>query len=180
MSQAVAHRVRMEQMLRAGGSGRGLPTQTLAAVDDWLSGMGRLAVRLEYFRAAFELQPESRLPLVERVQDLERRVAESSDQRTTEQLRETLAGRRHQLRVIQELESLVERGLLRLEHAVAALGTINVQLAMFVARDAEEEGAGPFTPDINAEIREIDAILAALDRVYTVAAPGDSTTIEEA
>jgi len=165
--QAMAHRARMEEVLFRSGQGtRNLVSDALSAVDDWLSGMGRLALRLETFQTEFHLQSETRLHLLERIDNLERRIGESSDKRTKDQLRETMAGRRHQLRAIEELESLIERGLLRLEHAAAALGTIHAQLAMFAARGEEQGDAVTLAQDINAEIRDIDAVLAALDRVY--------------
>lgn len=178
IAQAVTHRARMEEVqFRAPGNTRRLGSETFVAVDEWLSGMGHLAHRLEFFQTAFHLKPETRLPLVERIRDLERRIGESADRRTKEQLRETLAGRRHQLRTIEELESLVERGLLRLEHAVAALGTIHAQIAIFAARDAD--AGGIFAPDINAEIREIDAVLLALDRVYVAARSDNDEGVEQ-
>jgi hypothetical protein len=173
--QAMAHRARMEEVLFRSSQGtRNLVSDALSAVDDWLSGMGRLALRLETFQTEFHLQSETRLHLLERIDNLERRIGESSDKRTKDQLRETMAGRRHQLRAIEELESLIERGLLRLEHAAAALGTIHAQLAMFTARGEEQGDAVALAQDINAEIREIDAVLAALDRVYAGSHGDDS------
>ena len=166
--QAVAHRVRLQEVFHhSNQEKRQQISDALAAVDDWLSGMGSLAQLLEPFQAEAQRQSETKLHLQERIRDLEGRIGETSDKRIKDQLRETIAGRRHQQRAIEELESLVERGLLRLEHAVAALGTINAQLAMFAVRGEQEGEAARLAHDINAEIQEIDAVLVALDRVYS-------------
>jgi hypothetical protein len=140
----------------------------LAAVDDWLTGMGSLAQLLVPFQSEVQRQSEAKLHLLARITQLEHRVGETTDPRIKVQLRETIAGRRHQQRAIEELESLVERGLLRLEHAVAALGTMNAQLSMLAVRGEQEGEAAKLTHDISVEIQEIDAILVALDRVYSM------------
>jgi hypothetical protein len=167
--QAVAHRVRLQEVFHYGNrEKRRQISDSLTAVDDWLCGMGNLAQLLEPFQAEAQRQSEAKLHLRARVRDLEGRLGETSDKRIKDQLRETIAGRRHQQRAIEELENLVERGLLRLEHAVAALGTINAQLTMFAVRGEQEGEATKLAHDIKAEIHEIDAVLVALDRVYSI------------
>lgn len=171
IAQAVAHRAAMEEVGFGGGSRtRGLVSETLVAVDEWLSGMGRLALRLELLQSELRLQSETISDLHDRIGDLEQRIGESTDARITDQLRETLAGRRRQLCALDELENLIERGRLRLEHAVAALSTIHTQLAVLAAREDESGDGAALAYDINAETREIDAMLVALDRVHAAAA----------
>jgi hypothetical protein len=169
IAQAIAHRARLQEVFhRSNQAKRHQISDALTAVDDWLSGMGSLAQLLEPFHAEAQRQSETKLHLQERIRNLEARHGETSDRRIKDQLRETIAGRLHQQRAIEELESLVERGLLRLEHAVAALGTINAQLATFTARGEQEGEAAKLAHDINAEIQEVDAVLVALDRVYSM------------
>ena len=72
------------------------------------------------------------------------------------QLGERIAGRSHQQREV--LENLVEQGLLRLERAGAALGMMNAQPSVLGARGDQGANVARFSPDINAEIEEIDAI----------------------
>ena len=165
--QAVAHRARLQEVFYRSSHGmRGQVQGALAAVDEWLTGMGSLARLLVPFQSEVQHQSEAKLHLLSRINQLEHRVGETTDPRIKAQLRETIAGRRHQQRAIQELESLVERGLLRLEHAVAALGTINAQLSMLSVRGEQEGEAAKLAQDINIEIQEIDTILVALDRVH--------------
>ena len=167
--QAVAHRARLQEVFYR--SSHGMRSQilgALAAVDEWLTGMESLARLLVPFQLEVQRQSEAKLQLQSRINQLEHRVGETADPRINAQLRETIAGRRHQQRAIQELESLVERGLLRLERAVAALGTINAQLSVLAVRGEQEGEAAKLAQGINAEIQEIDAVLVALDRVHSI------------
>ena len=168
ITQAVAHRARLQEVFHRSRDGvRGEGLKALSAVDEWLTGMGHLAQVLVPYQSEARCQSETKLHLRDRITQLEYRVGEATDPRIKAQLRETIAGRRHQQRAIEEMESLVERGLLRLERAVAALGTMQAQLSMLAARDEQEANAAKLAHDISAEIQEIDAILLALDRVHS-------------
>jgi hypothetical protein len=176
-SQAVSHRARLQEVFhRSSGGIRSEVLKALAAVDEWLTGMCQLAQLLVPYQSEVRRQSETKLHLLNRINQLESRASEAADPRIKAQLRETIAGRRHQQRAIEELESLVEEGILRLERAVAALGTMNAQLSMLVARGEQEANAAKLAHDINAEIQEIDAVLVALDRVHSA----DLTTFDTA
>lgn len=173
VTRAVEHRVRMEDVL--GGKGRatrGAMSETVAGVDSWLTGISRLANRLDRLRDDAAFQFAGKFRLRERIDDLEQRAREASDKKVQRQLRETIAGLRHQLRTIEELESLMERGELRLEHAVGALGTIHTQVTIFAARGMDAGDAARLADEISDEIGQVDAVLAAMDRIYE---PGKST-----
>ncbi len=175
--QAIEYRARMEDVL--GGKGRalrGAMSETVAGVDSWLTGIGRLAKRLDRFREDASFQSADKFQLRERIDDLERRAQEVSDKKVERQLRETSAGRKHQLRMIEELENLMERGDLRLEHAVGALGTIYTQVTIFAARGMDEGDAARLAREISDEIDQVDAVLAAMDRIYE---PGTGVTSDE-
>lgn len=179
ISQAVTHRASLQEIILRSGRMRGEVIKALVAVDEWLTGIGRLAQLLVPYQSEMKHQLEAKLQLLYRIGELEQRAANATDPRIKSQLRETIAGRRHQQRAIEELESLVERGLLRLERAVAALGTINAQLSTLVVRDEQEINAGKLAYDINVEIQEIDTILLALDRVHSSdLVILDTTTVE--
>ena len=180
ISQAVAHRAGLQEVFHRSNHGmRNKVLEALAAVDEWLTGMGSLARLLVPFQSEVHRQSEAKLHLAARITQLEHRVGEATDPRIKIQLRETIAGRRHQQRAIEELESLVERGLLRLEHAVAALGTINAQLSMLAVRGEQEGEATKLAHDISIEIQEIDAVLMALDRVHSMDVAKVNLAIEE-
>jgi len=111
-------------------------------------------------------QLEARRQLIARIDELEQRASEASEFRLKEQLRETIAGCRHRQCMMEEQESLLEQGLLRLEHAVAVLGSLATQLSILALRG--ESDFARLANSIDAEVQDIDAILLALDRVHMV------------
>jgi len=167
VGHAFEYRARMEGIL----GGRGRPSrsalsETVIQVDSWLTGICRLAQRLDGFRDEAGFQSASKAQLRERLDDLNARAQATADQKVQRQLRQTIAGLGHRLRMIEELENLIERGKLRLEHAVGALGTIHTQVTIFAARGMEAGDTARLTEEISQEIGQVNAVLAALDRVY--------------
>ena len=162
----VGYRTALEVSLRTGG--RDNPAyiaDTLARLDDWLSGLGRLARRVDHFRTETAFQAGQIFDLRQRIADLNARVAETTDMRLIGQLRETIAGRRHQLRLAEELDGLTERGLLSIEHAVASVGTVCAQLALVSSSEHGLSDGADLSRDIGTEIEQVDVILAAFERV---------------
>jgi hypothetical protein len=164
---AVGYRTALEATLRTGG--RDYPpyiADTLVRLDDWLSGLGRLARRVDHFRTETAFQAGQIFDLRQRIADLDTRVAEAIDMKLIGQLRETIAGRRHQLRLAEELDGLTERGLLSIEHAVASVGTVCAQLALVSTSEHGYSDGANLSKDIGAEIEQVDSILAAFERVH--------------
>jgi hypothetical protein len=163
----VGYRTALETTLRAGG--RDNPPYiagTLARLDDWLSGLGRLARRVDHFRTETAFQAGQIFDLRQRIADLDARVAEATDMKLIGQLRETIAGRRHQLRLAEELDGLTERGLLSIEHAVASVGTVCAQLALVSTSEDGLSDGTDLNRNIGTEIEQVDTILAAFERVH--------------
>jgi len=164
---AVGYRTALEATLRTGG--RDNPpyiADTLVRLDDWLSGLGRLARRVDHFRTETAFQAGQIFGLRQRIADLDTRVAEATDKKLIGQLRETIAGRRHQLRLAEELDGLTERGLLSIEHAVASVGTVCAQLALVSTSEHGFSDGADLSRDIGTEIEQVDSILAAFERVH--------------
>ena len=165
VAMAIDYRVKLAALESAAPESSGEPVrETLPRIDRWVWRLGELARRVDAFQADAGAQATLAFELRQRIGELEERARETSDQRLVAQLRETIAGRRHQLRMAEELDSLTERGGLRLEQAVAALGTIASQLAMVASRGDDLAGTSAIAGDIGEEIKQIDFLLAAFDR----------------
>lgn len=171
--QVITHRARMErQRLSMNGKIDGLET-TLRAIDRWVNGIGRLVQVVEPALRESHSHSAQKLHLIDRIAELDARIAASSNRTTGEQLRETMAARRMQFRAIEELETQTENGLLRIENAVSALGVLDAKLAMLGASDDAQSEMRLFAPEIRSEIAEIDSVIAAMHRVYTAFPQGD-------
>ena len=172
--QVIMHRARMErQRLSKNGKIDGLET-TLRTIDRWITGISRLVQVVEPVMQESHSHSAQKHHLIDRIAELEARIATSSNRTTGEQLRETMAARRMQFRAIEELETQMENGLLRIENAVSALGALDAKLAMLGASDDAQSEMRLFAPEIKSEIAEIDSVIAAMHRVYT-AFPQDTS-----
>lgn len=165
--QVIAHRARMARLWSRGQGASGSTMEAVRGIDRWVSGIGRLVRIIDPVMGESQSHSIQKLHLMERIAELEARITTASSRMTTEQLRETIAARRMQIRAIEELENQMERGLLRLEHAVSALGAMDAKLAMLAASDAGQVQETLQASDINLEIAEIDAVIAAMQRVYS-------------
>jgi hypothetical protein len=165
--RAIEYRARMEHVLRGRRKfARGALTETEIQVDGWVSSICRLARRLDEFQEELAFQTNAKPNLRSRVAALETKVLTTATGKLQRQLRETLAGGRHQIRAIEDLEGLIERADLRLEHAVGALGTVYSQVTLFAARGVELDDAARLAGEISEETREIENILTAMGRVH--------------
>ncbi len=167
------YRARMEGVL--GGkdqASRGALSETVAQVDRWIGGIARLARRLDGFRGEAGFQSDEKSRIQDRVTGLDNQLQAETDEKVKREVRKTAAGHKHRLRMIGEWENLMERGALQLENAVGALGTIYTQTALVAARGMDAGEATRLSSEIAEEARQVDTVLAAMDRVYEPV-PGD-------
>jgi hypothetical protein len=169
LSTAIGYRLDFDRFERnAAAAAGGQLVDTLAQVTQWLAGIGRLAHHIDEFRISAANHAAATLDLRQRIDGLEARARENSDETLLRQLRETIAGRRFQLRLLEEEASLNESASLRLEQAVAELGTVSLQFAMVARKDRELSDMDKLRPEIDTEIEAIDSLIAAYDRTSSI------------
>ena len=137
----------------------------VSAMDAWLWSLKKLVATIDPVMEHLSKLAEQKTTLLARIEELESRAAVASAPFVKQQFRETIAGRLLQVRSMEELESQVEQGLLRLEHAVSIFAAVDSKLAML---GTSEEGLKESDlPDVffRQEIAEIDAVVAAMRRV---------------
>ena len=167
VDQLVSCRARMERLRTNRTSFLVEIDGSLLAINEWFSGIGRLVQVIEPVQFEQKRKVGEKIHLVDRISELESRIVISSNRSTSDQLRKTIAARRMQLRAIEELENLLERGLLRLEHAVSTLHAMETKLALLVATGSDQLDQDTLKADVTSEIVEIDAVIAAMHRVYS-------------
>jgi len=167
VTQLVKHRAHIERLCCDSRAEIETSDVTLKSVDHWLVEIARLVQVVDPFSREQPRQSTQKQHLLERIHELDSRIATASNKSTAGQLRQTMASRRMQLRAIEALENLVEQGLLRLEHAVSTLGTMDAKFAMLVASGSVQIDVLHPVDDVAAEISQIDAVIVALQRVHS-------------
>jgi hypothetical protein len=166
IQQLISHRAAMESQRYAARAHAGTVEGVTRAADRWLSGLARLAAVLSPLQDDWRDAAARRQSLVSRIADLRSRVDGAVNPDTRARLRETLASRLLELRTLDELEALFENAQLRLEHACATLRALSSRILMLEAHDSGEFAADTLTAEIEGEIREIDSVIKAMQRVH--------------
>jgi hypothetical protein len=166
MQQLIGHRIAMESQRQGAGIRAGTVEGIIRTADRWLSGLARLAAVLSPLQDDWRDATARRQALTSRIADLRSRVDAVVNPDTRARLRETLASRLLELRTLDELEALFESAQLRLEHASATLRTLSSRILMLGAHDSGELSADTLTAEIEGEIREIESVIKAMQRVH--------------
>ena len=166
LQQLIGHRVAMESQRCGSGSHADTLHCVIRMSDRWLAGLARLAAVLSPLQDDWRDAAARRQTLVSRVADLRSRVEVAVNPDTRARLRETLASRLLELRTLDEIEALFETAQLRLEHASATLRALSSRILMLEAHDSGELSADTLTAEIEGEIREIESVIKAMQRVH--------------
>ena len=163
---AIEYRRRLaEAEARASGTARGLVSSTIVAVDTWIDSIARLANRIAMLRDESRFQARLAETNGERLAEIAEQLSVETEEVRRKQLADTSAVLSKQVEVAQGFVRFVDGGLLRLEHAVAGLGTATSQLIIVLTRGDDFNGSEGLNARIGDEIASVEGLLLALDRV---------------
>lgn len=165
LEAAIGYRLDMQAIERsAAAAAGGLLEGTIGQIAQWLSAIAQLAHHVDEGRKGARQLAVTMTELRERIDGLEARAAESTDKALARTLRDTIAGRRHQLRTAEAQLNLDEQAALRLEQAVAALASVSMHIAMVARKESELSDLDGLHDGINGEIDAITQLLSAYER----------------
>jgi hypothetical protein len=166
VARSVSHRADLEVIMRnARSDAMPILEQVVAGIDQWLERIAKLARRVDELRGQSKVRGDLMGDLDRRISELEQRARLAKDPHTTAMLRQTLAGMQRQLQMLGDAMAHAERGFLTLENAVAMLGTACTRLATSPCFEGNLDDELPSAVDIDGGIEQINAMLAALERV---------------
>ena len=76
------------------------------------------------------------------------------------------ASRLLELRTLDEIDALFDAQL-RLEHACATLKALSSRILMLDAQEGVQLGSDALSAEVESEIREIESVIKAMQRVHT-------------
>lgn len=163
--QLIDHRARMERYRTARAVKRAQVERFLDSADRWMESLRTLIRLVEPLQREWSRSAERRSRLECRIMELETRIQQVSGTETRRQLRETMAGRRMELNALEGLEALIERAILRLEHAVSTFGALDAKMAMLHLQGEDQGDASLLAQRIEIEIADVDDVIRAMQRV---------------
>lgn len=167
---AIEFRVRLAKAeAAANASSRRLISDLQPRIDSWLAGIIRLARRVASQRGEARFQSGLASKTSQRISQIRTQAQTSADRAHAAQLQATADGLAQQMHAAEGLQRFLDSGYLKLEHSVAAFGTVTSQLVLVLSRGAEAAATGRIDAQIDDEIATVERQLAAFDRAF---APG--------
>jgi hypothetical protein len=154
-----------EAEIRADQPCRVLVTDSMAALDGWIEGIARLADRLIELRIERGFQQELAESSRRRLDKINAQQLVASDPQLVRQLAATSHGVSQQILAATRFCEAADGGILKLEHAVAAFGTVGSQLLLVLSRGTELGDGESVVDRIGLEMSALDGLLDALDSV---------------
>ena len=134
-------------------------------MEDWMSNIYRLAIRLQAFRADGILNRD-RVQAPQTLRSLQTRLNEERHPAVKEQLQTTIASQQQQLQNIQALDNLMERADLQLDCSVAALGTVDSQFLLIGSTREVDSASLSAETEVTDEVAGLQDLVESINQVY--------------
>jgi hypothetical protein len=162
------YRGRIEALMRAGGraDARSGNSDLELQFDGWISNVYKLAKWLDDFKKEIAHSDDHALDTGRRVEQLRALLQQEKDEKTKQEIENTILWHEKFMGNIGEIEKAVGRANLKLEQSISQLGTIYSQTLLMDARGLESNRAQELHAEITAEVEQLDETVAAMERVY--------------
>ncbi len=138
--------------------------QTAADVETWIAHMVYLARHIDTFEEN-DLVSRDLKAVPRRIAQTRQRLASEQDPTIQGELQRQLEQLQQQLENLNAVGSHGQRAVLRLENALASLGTMHAQMALLGTRKADSSGARQMRQEIRDEVSELQDTIEAMDEV---------------
>ena len=141
--------------------------QTASQIDDWLSNMYDLALRIDRYQQEKEILERDRKRAETRLRQLKNEYETAKNPAIKNQIEVTIDGLQRQLGTLNTLENTIRRARLQFESSLTHLGTIYSQTMLVDAKDIDRARARRLRQEIVDEVTELNDILVSMEDVYT-------------
>lgn len=138
--------------------------QTAADVETWIAHMVHLARHIDTFEEN-DLVSRDLRTVPRRIERTRQRLASEQDPVIRSELQRQLEQLQQQLDNLNAIGSHGQRAVLRLESALASLGTMHAQMALLGTRKADSSGARQMRQEIREEVSQLQDTIEAMDEV---------------
>ncbi|HUL04825.1 MAG TPA: hypothetical protein VLV76_00735 [Candidatus Acidoferrum sp.] len=162
------YRSRIGALMRVGDRAEGRPGQSDLELqfDGWIGNVYKLAKWLDDFKKDVVYPGDHALDTGRRVEHLRALLHQERDQKTKQEIENTILSHEKFMGNLGEVERTVARANLKLEQSISQLGTIYSQTLLMDARGIESSRAQDLHAEIAAEVEQLDETVAAMERVY--------------
>lgn len=141
------------------------PEDTANQLHDWILNIYQLALRLDAYRRDTLIARESE-SVPKELQSLRLRRQKETNESFQKEFDRLIESKRQQLEAIQALETRMKQAELQLAQSLAALATINSQVQLIEAQDADSGRSQRITTDIQEQVNRLNDLVSSINEVY--------------
>lgn len=166
--QAIDLRVHVaEAEAKAEDQARTVMASTMPALDRLTGTIARLITRLDAARRESAFQKGLATSARDRLAQLQSQQQVALDGEFRQLIERAMDGLKSQVVAFHRIDLVAESGHLKLEHAVAVLGTICAQVMLVLNREADAESPAAIDHQIDQEVAALDGMFKAFTRVWS-------------
>ncbi|MFZ6027171.1 MAG: hypothetical protein ACOYYS_05580 [Chloroflexota bacterium] len=141
------------------------PEDTANQLHDWIVNIYQLALRLDAYRRDTLIAREKE-SVPKELQSLRLRRQKESNEAFQQEFERLIESKSQQLEAIQALETRMKQAELQLAQSLAALATINSQVQLIEAQDADSGRSQRITGDIQEQVNRLNDLVSSINEVY--------------
>lgn len=146
------------------------PEDTANQLEDWISNVYRLAVRVDSYRrdALLKQEMESAPKQIESLNYQRKRETNPIFQH---ELDHVIESRQKHWQAMQALDTRIRQAEYQLEQSLAALATVDSQVQLIEAEDSDGGRSERIRGDIKEQVNRLNDLVASINEVYEIPTP---------
>jgi len=148
----------------------GRPEDTANQMEDWITNVYRLALRIDAYRRDSLLKQELE-SVPKEMESLKTRRARETNPVFQDELDRVIESRQRQLQAMQALDTRMKQAEFQLEQSLAALATVDSQVQLIDTHDADGGRSERLRSDINEQVSRLNDLVTSINEVYEVPTP---------
>lgn len=155
------------------------PEDTANQMEDWITNVYRLAVRLDAYRRDMLLKQQlERVP--QELEALKQQRAREKNPTFQAELDHLLESKQRQWDAMQALDTRMRQAGYQLEQSLAALGTVDSQVQLIDSHDRDGGKSERIRSDVKEQVNRLNDLVTSINEVYEVPTPsGERIEIAE-
>jgi hypothetical protein len=141
------------------------PEGTANQLEDWIETIYQLALRLDAYRRD-DLLTQQRGEVPKALANRRARREKEKNQDLQKESDLSIESTQKQWDALQALDFTMKKAEIQLEQSLAALATINSQVGLIEAQDADTGRAGRIRSDIQEQVNRLNDLVTSINEVY--------------
>jgi hypothetical protein len=146
------------------------PEDTANQVEEWITNVYRLAVRLDAYRRDVLLKQQmERVP--QELEALKQQRARENNPTFQAELDQLLDSKQRQWDAMQALDTRMRQAGYQLEQSLAALGTVDSQVQLIDSHDRDGGKSERIRTDVKEQVDRLNDLVTSINEVYEAPTP---------